>query len=178
MSQPQHGIVSVWFLFMAPWLCASLGCVSGGASWNALEPVRISDVIEIEGADPARRASLLLVDEGLAADTLGQFEAALARFERAIQVDATNPYAYLAIARHHVEGREPARALQFLDHAESLLRMRGELPDEVRVHLLGLRGAALYDSGQLPRGTELLDRARALAPTIWGDGALGPEELR
>lgn len=136
----------------------------------------MSDLLD-EG-DSARRASHLLVDEGLAADAQGRPEAALARYERALQVDATNPYAYLAIARHHVERRDPERALQFLDHAESLLLVGGDLPDEVRVHLLGLRGAALYDMGQRPRAAELLDRARVLAPHIWGDGALASDELR
>lgn len=174
MSQPHHGIVVL--LAAALWFGASFGCVSGGKGWNELDPVRISQVMQ--GGDAPRRASLLLVDEGLASDALGRPEAALARYERALQVDATNPYAYLAIARHHVEARDSSRALQFLDHAESLLRVRGELPDEVRVHLLGLRGGALYDLGELPRGTELLDRARELAPTIWGDGSLQPEELR
>ena len=168
MSRTDH--IVVLSLFAALWLGASLGCVSGVGRWNELEPVRISGLIE--AGDPARRASLRLVDDGLQSDEQGQREAALARYERAIQVDATNPYAYLAIARHHVETGDPARALQFLDHAESLLKMRGDLPDEVQVHLLGLRGGALYDSGQSSRGTELLDRARALAPTIWGDGAL------
>ena len=159
---------------------ASQGCASKGGSFYELEPVRISRLIDSRdvASDAARRASLLLVDDGLAYDGQGQPDAALARYERAIQVDATNPYAYLAISRHHVEGGDPKRALQFVDHAESLLRMDGDLPDEIRVHLLGLRGAALYDLGQLSRAAELLDRARLLAPRIWGDGSLDSGELR
>lgn len=163
------------------WLGPSLSCVSDGANSSELAPVRISGLLEGRGPDArdaARRASLLLVDEGLDSDSRGLPRAALARYERAIQVDATNPYAYLAIARHHVDAHDPILALQFLDHAESLMRMRGDLRDAVQVHLFGLRGAALYDSGRRPEAAELLDRARALSPRIWGDGSLHPDELR
>ena len=59
-----------------------------------------------------------------------------------------------------------------------MLRMGGDPPPEVQVHLLGLRGGALYDSGRIGEGVELLDRARELSPEIWGDGALRAEELR
>lgn len=174
MSQPHYRFLSIVFVVLLTG--ANLGCITDRSSWNELTPVRISSLLE--SGDAARRASLLLIGEGLESDARGQPEAALARYERALQVDATNPYVYLAISRHHVEGRDPARALQFLDHAESLLRMRGGLSDEVQVHLLGLRGAALYDSGQLSEAAELLDRARALSPKIWGDGSLDADELR
>jgi len=157
-------------------LSGNLGCAVLGGSGFGFTPVRISDLVD-EG-DPQRRASLRLVDDGLSADAQGQPARAQARYERALQVDATNPYAYLAIARHHVEEQDPLRALQFLDRADSLLRMNGDLPLEVEVHLLGLRGGALYDSGRVEEGVELLDRARKLSPRIWGDGALRAEELR
>jgi tetratricopeptide (TPR) repeat protein len=157
-------------------LVGNLGCASFGDSGFGMKPVRISDLVE-EG-DPARRASLRLVDDGLSADEQGDAARAQARYERALQVDVTNPYAYLAIARHHVEAQDPSRALQFLDRADSMLRMSGDPPPEVQVHLLGLRGGALYDSGRIGEGVELLDRARELSPEIWGDGALRAEELR
>ena len=157
-------------------LSANLGCAVFSGTGFGTTPVRISDLAD-EG-DPARRASLRLVDDGLVADSQGEAARAQARYERALQVDATNPYAYLAIARHHVEGQDPARALQFLDRADSLLQMSGEPPPEVGVHLIGLRGGALYDSGHIEEGVELLDRAREIAPKIWGDGALQAEELR
>ncbi len=157
-------------------LAGILGCASLGGSQHDIKPVRIRDLVD--QGDAARRASLRLIDDGLAADVAGQAARAQARYERALQVDVSNPYVYLAIARHHVEGQDPLRALQFLDRADSLLRMRGDPPPEVQVHLLGLRGGALYDSGQVREGVELLDRARALSPEIWGDGALHAEELR
>ena len=147
-----------------------------GIKDDDVEPLRISDVIE-EG-DAARRASLRLIDDGLVADAKGDESRAQARYERALQVDASNPYAYLAIARHHVETQDPTRALQFLDRAHSLLRMQGEIEPGMQVHLLGLRGGALYDAGQVEAGVELLDQAREMSPRVWGDGALHPDELR
>ncbi|MCP4036925.1 MAG: hypothetical protein GY733_08325 [bacterium] len=155
---------------------ALTGCANFGAGGRDLRPLRIADVME-EG-DAARRASLRLVVEGLDQDVAGRGSRAQARYQRALQVDATNPYAYLAIARHHVEAHDSARALQFLDRAQALLRMQGALTEEVQVHFDGLRGGALYDSGDTDEAVDLLDRARERAPAIWGDGALQPEELR
>lgn len=163
-----------WFVLLV--LFGPLACTSLGPRGAAFEPLRLSHMKE-EG-DAARRASSRLVIEGLEADIAGDLGRAQSRYGRALSVDATNPYAYLAMARHHVESRDPERALQFLDRAESLLRMNGDLSDEVAVHLDGLRGGALYDAGDVDEGGELLDRARSLAPSIWGDGALQAEELR
>jgi tetratricopeptide (TPR) repeat protein len=157
-------------------LSGNLGCALIEGAGFGMTPVRISDLVD-EG-DAERRASLRLVDDGLSADAQGEPVRAQARYERALQVDVTNPYVYLAIARHHIEVQDPTRALQFLDRADSLLRMNGDPPPEVEVHLLGLRGGALYDSGRIDEGVELLDRARQLSPKIWGDGTLQAEELR
>lgn len=184
MKPVQEGIALVSFfrrlivLFICLSLGAmgSLGCAVLRGSEADLTPVRISDLFE--HGDAARRASLRLVDDGLSADEQGEPARAQARYERALQVDVTNPYAYLAIARHHLEEQDPVSALQFLDRADSLLQIGGDLPPEVEVHLLGLRGGALYDSGRIEEGVELLDRARAISPEIWGDGALRAEELR
>ncbi len=157
-------------------LTLSLACEHLGGGMSEFEPMRVSS-LTAEG-DAARRASLRLVVEGLDADIAGEPSRAHARYQRALNVDINNPWAYLAIARHHVEAGDPTRALQFLDRAESLLRMQGELADEVAVHLDGLRGGALYDAADHEGGAPLLDRARERAPRIWGDGALQAEELR
>ncbi len=141
-----------------------------------LQPLRLSQLTH-EG-DAARRASLRLVVDGLDADVARDTGRAQARYQRALVVDATNPYAYLAIARLHVEAHDSERALQFLDRAEALLRMQGELTDEVAVHLDGLRGGALYDAGHVEGSAPLLDRARSHAPSVWGDGELSADELR
>ncbi|MFT5442349.1 MAG: tetratricopeptide (TPR) repeat protein [Myxococcota bacterium] len=154
----------------------AVGCETLGMPSTSTDPVRISDVDQ-EG-DPARRASLRLVDDGLAADAMGEGSRAQSRYERALQVDASNPYAYLAIARHHIDAGQPKHALQFIDRAAALFYMRGDPPLRVEVHLLGLRGGALYDSGETLSGGELLDRARAISPKVWGDGSLSAQELR
>jgi tetratricopeptide (TPR) repeat protein len=160
-------------------LCSALACAVGRpreAGVERVEPVRISQLLD-EG-DAARRASLRLIVEGLDADTLGERARARASYERSIQVDATNPYAYLAIARHHVDGARPEQALRFLDQATSLLEMQVEDSPRIQVHLIGLRGEALYASGRIDEGIDYLEQARQMAPSVWGDGRLAPEELR
>ena len=154
------------------------GCTSGPfrSVQETVDPIRISELIE--AAPPARRASLRLVDEGLAADAERQRSRAQSRYERALQVDPSNPYAYLAIARHEIGGPRPERALTFLDRCEALLRMEGDESPRVLVHLTGIRGASLQRSGREEEGAEYLDRAAAMAPGVWGDGVLTANELR
>jgi tetratricopeptide (TPR) repeat protein len=132
----------------------------------------------VDEGDAARRASQRLIVEGLDADTIGERARARASYDRAIQVDATNPYAYLAIARHHVDGARPEKALPFLDRASTLLEVQGEDSARVRVHVIGLRGEALYASGRIDEGIDYLEQARLMAPEVWDDGTLAPEELR
>ena len=165
-------------------ILAALVCVVLAASCSLpfrrpvsdrVSPLRISEVVEI--GDPARRASLRLVLKGLEADELQQPQRALGSYEEALRVDPTNPYAYLAIARHHAEGEDPEWALSFLDKADALLRAERLLDDRVEPHLIGLRGQALYTSGQLASGLPHLERAWELAPDVWGDGRLSAAEL-
>lgn len=136
--------------------------------------LRVSD-LEGEG-DPARRASLRWVGRGLGQET-GQPELAVSDYERAIQIDPTNPYAYLALARYYA-GRNPTRALEYLDQAEALLESEDALSPGVEAHLLGIRATALRTDGDLEQSEELLGRARDLAPDAWDDGYLSPNELR
>ena len=143
---------------------------------ETVDPIRISELIE--GAAPARRASLRLVDEGLAADVDRNRARAQARYERALQVDPGNSFAYLAIARHEIGGPRPVRALSFVDRSEALLRMEEDESPRVLVHLIGLRGAALQRSGREQEAVEYLERAAAMSPEVWGDGVLTADELR
>lgn len=159
---------------LAAWLGA--GCALRIAPPPGSRPtaLRVSDVAG-EG-DATRRASLRLVMQGLSEDEAGRSTAALSSYERAIQIDATNPYAYLALARHEVEEERYRRALEALDQAELLF---GSDPAPgVEAHLAGLRGAAGLGKGYGGEAQALLDRANRIAPEVWSDGYLSAEELR
>lgn len=138
------------------------------------QPLRLSE-LDGEG-DPVRRASLGLCVEGLDADVSGRPGSATIYYERAIQVDSTNPYAYLALARHQLEAGQPDAALGYVDRAQQLLDSEDARSPRVDAHLAGLRGAALDASGR--DGAEHLAYARETAPSVWGDGRLSAAELR
>jgi tetratricopeptide (TPR) repeat protein len=131
-----------------------------------------------EEGDAVRRASLELVLEGLEADQQGDPERAASSYERAIQVDATNPWAFLALARQRSEGVDPESALPFLDQAAALLRAQGGVPPGAEAHLVGIRGVVLYETGRVDEGLVALRSARELAPRVWNDGRLSAGELR
>lgn len=143
---------------------------------ETVESMRLSEVVNV--GDPARRASLRLVLDGLEADASGQSDRALSQYEEAIGIDPTNAYAYLAIARHHADGDDPEWALSFLDKADSLFRAEGGVSPRVAPLLVGLRGQALYASGDVDAGLPLLEQAWTLSPDVWSDGRLSASELR
>jgi tetratricopeptide (TPR) repeat protein len=88
---------------------------------------------------------LRLVLQGLDEDGAGRGDRALSSYERAIQIDSTNPYAYLALARHEVEAERWERALEALDQAELLFGAEGA--PGLEAHLVVLRGAARLGKG-------------------------------
>jgi tetratricopeptide (TPR) repeat protein len=163
-------------LVAAAALC--FGCALRGydASPRSEPTFRLSSLEQ--SGDPARRASTRLLLEGLVRDAEGRPSKALSQYERALQVDPNNPYAYLVLARHHADGVEPARALVFLDRADALLGQEAYVPPGVQAHLVGLRGAALRASGHADAGNPLLARARALDPDAWSDARLSARELQ
>jgi hypothetical protein len=130
-----------------------------------------------ELGDPARLASLRYVIEGLRSDQVGDASRALGRYELALKVDPTNPYATLALARHHHELGTPISTLSFLDQSAAQLQSQGLFSPRVRVHLVGMRGAAWYSSGHIEDGLAGLAEARELAPYVWDDGRLEAREL-
>ena len=160
----------------AAWVAASSGCALRIAPppGSRSAALRVSDVAG-EG-DATRRASLRLVLQGLDEDERGRAATARSSYERAIQIDATNPYAYLALARHEVEAERWVRALEALDQAELLFG--SEQAPGVGAHLDGLRGAARLGKGYGGDAEVLLDRATRAAPEVWADGYLGADELR
>jgi tetratricopeptide (TPR) repeat protein len=149
--------------------------VPGASPTSGAEPLRVGQVAS--KGDPARRASQRLVMQGLEADAAHRSGEAIASYERALQVDPTNPIAYLALARYSIAADEPRRALNELDQAESLLGSDAESLG-ARAHLEGLRGQALRELGRDAEADAHLARARSLAPAVWSDGQLDARELR
>jgi tetratricopeptide (TPR) repeat protein len=161
-------------------LLAAIVSACAGTSARSPEavvvPIRIS---EAEGqGDPARRASIRLTLEGLDADVAGDARRARGSYERAVQVDPTNPYVYLALARHHLEAGDGPSVVHFLGQASALFQTEGMREIRVEVHLLGLRGGAMLAEARDDEAQPYLDRAATLSPIIWGDGRLTAEELR
>ena len=153
------------------------GCaVMGPRGVTHTRPLRISD--KLSEGDATRRASMRLVVEGLDADAAGLSARALSSYERAIQVDSTNPYAFLALARFDAEGEQPERSLALLDQAEVLLQSEGELIPGVQLHLRGLRGWVMWKQTGAPESAATLDEVAAASPEVWGDGQLSSRELR
>jgi tetratricopeptide (TPR) repeat protein len=159
-------------------LCGLLAtaCASFAPGGAPVGSFRLTDVAD--AGDPERRSSMQLVLQGLDDDADVRSARALSSYENALRVDPSNPYAYLALARHYVYGPDPERALPYLDKCHSLLRSQGAWSPRVEAHLEGLRGAALTASGRTSRGRLHLERARTLDAAAWGDEYLAASELR
>ncbi len=155
-------------------LAFTLGC-AGVATTRVATP-RVSEMVG--GGDDLYRASQKLVLEGLDADVAGASDRARSRYERALQIDASNPWAYLALARHYVDVGQPGQALSHLDRAQALLESMEQDTPGARVHCDGLRGAALRLRGRHAEARLLLEDAARAAPGVWGDGRLTASELR
>ena len=170
-----HGAspLNLWLLSAVALLLA-LGCASRFAPSGREDSLRLSELDG--GGDATRRASLRLCVEGLDAEIAGRSDSASVYYERAIQLDPTNPYAYLVLARHQLEMGDPEEALGYLDRAQQLLDAERARSPGVDAHLAGLRGAALDAAGR--DGAEHLSYARRTAPSVWGDGRLSAAELR
>ena len=147
---------------------------AGRASAMRAEPFHLLD--QVDRGTPSWRASMHLVAEGLRAEAEGRPAEAVERYDRALQVEPSNPYAFLAIARYLAEHGRPDTALGHLEQAEALLASRGT-PPGLRAHLRGLRGFVLRELGDRERGARLLEEARHGAPEVWADGFLDAEEL-
>ena len=163
----------VWVMILA-WI---VGCgTPQPAPRKTVEPIRISQAVG--QGDPARRASIRLVLQGLDEDEAGRPQRARGSYERALQVDPTNPYAYLAMARHDLALGEPEDALDFIEQAAALFESEGLRRPEVGVHLIGLRAEALRAGGRNEEAQVYFETAGDLAPEVWGDGVLSVSELR
>lgn len=167
--------VPIWVIVTVGVLVLS-GCTIPRGQPTEVEPMRVSEMLTAE--DPARRASTRLVIEGLDADAVFNRERARGSYERAVRVDPTNPFGYLALARHELDDRDADRALQLIDQAAALFESEGLKNDRVGPHINGLRGRAYEGIGRASDAELYRARAAEIAPTVWGDGYLSPEELR
>ncbi|MBY0398742.1 tetratricopeptide repeat protein [Myxococcota bacterium] len=128
--------------------------------------------------DARRDASLRLVIAGLDADSVGDAARARASYQRAVRLDATNPIAFLALARHHVAAGDPDEASAFLDQARALFESEGETGSSVDVFGLGLRAWIDRAEGRDAEADSRFEAARSLSPEIWHDELLSADELK
>lgn len=153
-------------------LLALAGCRTPVGRSFPGEPLHLSQLAGT--GDPARRASMRLVIAGLDADQRGRVAEASSSYQRALQVDPNNPWAWLALARQEVFDGDPDRGLSHLDKAQALIGS----DERAAAHLAGIRGAGLVAIGKRPLGEPFLREARELAPGAWSDGQLDASELR
>ena len=88
---------------------------------------------------PQRRASMKLVQQGRDLLRTENYKAALAQFERAIDIDATNPYCHYFVARAHYLLRDYRQSLDFLEVSEQ--KLAGDDPWLAEIHVLRARNA-------------------------------------
>lgn len=158
-------------------------CLTACAGLNLSRPLRSSErpltaSAALGQTDSTRDASLRLVIAGLDDDSAGRSARALASYQRAVRVDPTNPFAYLAIARHHLEAGSIDEARAFLDQARSLFESQQRLGPSVDVWGVGLRAWIDRAESRDQQADVRFDAARELSPQIWGDERLSASELR
>jgi tetratricopeptide (TPR) repeat protein len=129
-------------------------------------------------SDSTRDASLQLVISGLDDDSAGRPGRALASYQRAVRVDPTNPFAYLALSRHHLEAGASGEASAFLDQARSLFETQELLGPSVDVWGIGLRAWIDRQEARDALADSRFEVARGLSPEIWNDERLSAAELR
>lgn len=164
-------------------VCLVVSCLAACAGLNFPKRFQLGDrPLTVSAAlgqtDLTRDASLRLVIAGLDDDTMGRPARALASYQRAVRVDPTNPFAYLALARHHLEAGSVAEASAFLDQARSLFESQQRLGPAVDVWGIGLRAWIDRVESRDEEADLRFAAARELSPDIWADERLSAAELR
>lgn len=109
---------------------------------------------------PRRAVSLRLTEEGRKLLEAGDYPKALARLEKTIRIDSSNPYGYYYLAQtHHHMGRFQ-ESLNFLDVAESLFAGQSYWLAEV----FALKGENFRALGFLQRADSSYTQALKLNP--------------
>ena len=160
-------------------LALALGCAGlPRTNLRTLSAPPLTASSAIGQVDAERDASLRLVIEGLDEDTAARPSRALAKYQLAVRVDPTNPFAFLALARHHLEADSLDEASAFLDQARALFETQERLGPAVDVWGVGLRAGIDRASGRDEQADRRFEAARRLSPAIWGDERLSAAELR
>jgi tetratricopeptide (TPR) repeat protein len=154
--------------------CAGLGVPAGDVG----QATPLTATGALGQGDARRDASLRLVIAGLDEELEGRPARALASYQRAVRVDSTNPFAYLALARHHLEAGSLDEANAFLDQARARFEAEGRLGPEVDVWGIGLRAGIDRAQGREDLAVPRFEAAQALSPGIWRDERLSAAELR
>ena len=163
--------------------CLVVSCLAACSGLNLYIPSQppehpLTTTAALGQTDSTRDASLRLVIAGLDDDSAGRPNRALASYQRAVRVDATNPFAYLALARHHLEGGSVVEASAFLDQARSLFESQQQLGPSVDVWGIGLRAWIDREEARDELADLRFAAARKLSPEIWDDERLSAAELR
>ncbi len=109
---------------------------------------------------PQRAASLRLTEEGKKLLESGEYAKALARLEKTIAIDSTNPYGYYYLAQTHYRMGRYQESLNFLDVAESLFASEPYWLAEV----LALKGEGFRALGSFQRADSSYSQALRLNP--------------
>ena len=116
--------------------------------------------------------------EGLEADSVGESLRVRSRATSArVRLDATNPIAFLALARHHVGDRQSRRGERLPRPGSRALRGRGRAGSAVDVWGIGLRAWIDRAEGHEAEADSRFEAARELSPEIWRDELLSADEL-
>lgn len=108
------------YLFIL-FFCHSIILISGCAPKPVIADKPLTELIQPE-TSPQRAASLRLTEDGKAYLQSGNLIKASEALEKAIAIDASNPYAYYYFARLRSEKGEHKQSLGLLSKAEILFR--------------------------------------------------------
>ncbi len=109
---------------------------------------------------PHRAVSLRLTEEGKRLLESGQYVKALARLEKTLAIDSTNPYVYYYLAKAHYHVGHHQESLNFLEVAESFLSGQPYWLAEV----YSLKGENFRALGFLRLGVSNFNKALQLNP--------------
>ncbi len=109
---------------------------------------------------PHRAASLRLTEEGKRLLESGQYVKAMARLEKTLAIDSTNPYVYYYLAKAHYHVGHHRESLNFLEVAESVLSGQPYWLAEV----YSLKGENFRALGFLRLGVSNFNKALQLNP--------------